>query len=167
MDLAWLPRLSLLSHLEMSYVDLCSVRDWFVSVNMLPSLKVLRLSFCGLNGTMSATISISNLTHLEILDMSGNNFYTSLKHAWFWNLKSLKELYLSGSSWIGSIPSDLANMTALQVIDLTGNQLVGLIPEKLGNLCNLTRMRFGGNNIGSSIGEFMGRLPKCSWNTLQ
>ncbi|VAI63275.1 unnamed protein product [Triticum turgidum subsp. durum] len=165
--LAWLPRLSLLRHLDMTYVDLGSARDWFQSVNMLPSLKVLGLSGCGLNSTMSASISLSNLTHLEVLDMSGNNFYTSLKHAWFWNLKSLKELYLSGSSWIGSIPSDLANMTALQVIDLTGNQLVGLIPEKLGNLCNLTRMRFSGNNIGSSIGEFMRRLPKCSWNTLQ
>ncbi|KAF7087066.1 hypothetical protein CFC21_090286 [Triticum aestivum] len=116
---------------------------------------------------MSASISLSNLTHLEVLDMSGNNFYTSLKHAWFWNLKSLKELYLSYSNWIGSIPSDLANMTALQVIDLSANQLVGLIPEKLENLCNLTRMRFSGNNIGSSIGEFMRRLPKCSWNTLQ
>ncbi|KAF7087065.1 hypothetical protein CFC21_090286 [Triticum aestivum] len=166
-DLAWLPRLSLLSHLDMSYVDLSSARDWFQMVNMLPSLKVLRLSDCGLNSTMSASISLSNLTHLEVLDMSGNNFYTSLKHAWFWNLKSLKELYLSYSNWIGSIPSDLANMTALQVIDLSANQLVGLIPEKLENLCNLTRMRFSGNNIGSSIGEFMRRLPKCSWNTLQ
>ncbi|XP_044415569.1 receptor-like protein EIX2 [Triticum aestivum] len=166
-DHAWLSRLSSLSHLDMSYVDLGSARDWFQSVNMLPSLKVLGLSGCGLNSTMSASISLSNLTHLEVLDMSGNNFYTSLKHAWFWNLKSLKELYLSYSSWIGSIPSDLANMTALQVIDLSGNQLVGLIPEKLGNLCNLTRMRFSRNNIGSSIGEFMRRLPKCSWNTLQ
>ncbi|VAI63296.1 unnamed protein product [Triticum turgidum subsp. durum] len=43
-DLAWLPRLSLLSHLDMSYVDLSSARDWFQMVNMLPSLKVLRLS---------------------------------------------------------------------------------------------------------------------------
>ncbi|XP_044415578.1 receptor-like protein EIX2 [Triticum aestivum] len=166
-DLAWLPRLSSLRHLDMSFADLGSARDWFRSVNMLPSLKVLGLSGCGLNSTMFASISLSNLTHLEVLHMSDNNFYTSLKHAWFWNLKSLKELYLSGSSWIGSIPSDLANMTALQVIDLSGNQLMGLIPEKLENLCNLTRMRFSGNNIGSSIGEFMRRLPKCSWNTLQ
>ncbi|KAF7081487.1 hypothetical protein CFC21_085425, partial [Triticum aestivum] len=165
--LAWLPRLSLLSHLDMSYVDLGSARDWFRSVNMLPSLKVLGLSHCGLNSTMSASISLSNLTHLEVLDMSGNNFYTSLKHAWFWNLKSLKELQLSGSGWVGSIPSDLANMTSLEVIDLSFNQLVGLLPNKLENLCNLTRMRFNYNNIGSSIGEFMGRLPKCSWNKLQ
>uniref|UniRef100_A0A453Q3X6 Disease resistance R13L4/SHOC-2-like LRR domain-containing protein n=1 Tax=Aegilops tauschii subsp. strangulata TaxID=200361 RepID=A0A453Q3X6_AEGTS len=166
-DLAWLPRLSLLRHLDMSRVDLSSARDWFQRrVNMLPSLKVLRLSGCGLSSTMSASVSLSNLTHLEVLDMS-NNFDTSLKHAWFWNLTGLKELHLGYSGLEGSIPSDLANMTALQVIDLSGNQLVGLIPEKLGNLCNLTRMRFSGNNIGSSIGEFMRRLPKCSWNTLQ
>ncbi|KAF7092173.1 hypothetical protein CFC21_094678 [Triticum aestivum] len=166
MDLAWFPRLSLLRHLDMSGVDLYSAGDWFQRVNMLPSLKVLRLSGCGLNSTMSASVSLSNLTHLEVLDMS-NNFDTSLKHAWFWNLTGLKELHLGYSGLEGSIPSDLANMTALQVIDLSGNQLVGLIPEKLGNLCNLTRMRFSGNNIGSSIGEFMRRLPKCSWNTLQ
>ncbi|VAI63276.1 unnamed protein product [Triticum turgidum subsp. durum] len=166
-DHAWLPRLSSLSHLDMSYVDLGSARDWFQSVNMLPSLKVLGLSGCRLNSTMSASISLSNLTHLEVLDMSGNNFYTSLKHAWFWNLIGLKELDLSDSGWKGSIPSDLANMSSLQVIDFSFNQLVGLLPNKLGNLCNLTIMRFSGNNIGSSIGEFMRRLPKCSWNTLQ
>ncbi|XP_044415393.1 receptor-like protein EIX2 [Triticum aestivum] len=166
-DLAWLPRLSLLRYLDMSFVDLGSARDWFRSVNMLPSLKVLRLSFCGLNGTMSASISLFNLTHLKFLDMTYNTFHTSLRHAWFWNLTGLKELYLSDSSLEGSIPSDLANMASLQVIDFSWNNLVGLIPTKIENLCNLTRMRFDGNNIGSSIGEFMGRLPKCSRNTLQ
>ncbi|KAF7087071.1 hypothetical protein CFC21_090291 [Triticum aestivum] len=168
-DLTWLPRLSLLSHLDMSVVDLSSARDWFQKVNMLPSLKVLRLSDCALNGIVSASISISNLTHLEILDISGNNFRASLKHAWFWNLTCLKELHLSGSGWEESIPSDLANMTSLQVIDFSrnSNDLVGLIPNKLENLCNLTRLWFSGNNVGSSVGEFMGRLPKCSWNTLQ
>ncbi|XBI50328.1 hypothetical protein VPH35_113752 [Triticum aestivum] len=166
-DLAWLPRLSLLSHLDMSIVDLSSVRCLFHMVKMLHSLKVLCLSECELNGTMFASISLSNLTHLEVLDMSSNNFHTSLKHAWFWNLKSLKALQLSWSGWVGSIPSDLANMTSLQVIDLSFNQLVGLIPNKIEFLCNLTRMRFDGNNIDSNIREFMGRLPKCSWTTLQ
>ncbi|VAI51691.1 unnamed protein product [Triticum turgidum subsp. durum] len=167
LDLAWLPRLSLLRHLDMSYVDLGSARDWFQRVNMLPFLKVLRMSDCGLNGTVSASISISNLTHLEVLDMSGNTFHTSLKHAWFWNLTGLKELHLSDSGLEGSIPSDLANMASLQVIDFSWNNLVGLIPKKLENLCNLASMRFSGNNIGLSLEEFMERLPKCSWNTLQ
>ncbi|KAE8804081.1 LRR receptor-like serine/threonine-protein kinase GSO1 [Hordeum vulgare] len=166
-DLAWLPRLSLLSHLDMSGVDLSSARDWFQMVNMLPSLKVLYLQFCGVNSILSGSIPHSNLTGLEVLDMSVNNFHTSLKHAWFWNLTDLKELHLSYSGLEGSIPSDLAYMTSLQVIDFSANDLVGLIPNKLENLCNLTRMRFDGNKIGSSIGEFMGRLPKCSWNTLQ
>ncbi|XP_044954198.1 receptor-like protein EIX2 [Hordeum vulgare subsp. vulgare] len=166
-DLAWLPRLSLLSHLDMSGVDLSSARDWFQMVNMLPSLKVLHLSDCGLNSTVSGSIPHSNLTNLEVLDMSENNFHTSLKHAWFWNLTGLKELHLSDSGLEGSIHSDLAYMTSLQVIDFSWNNLVGLIPNKLENLCNLTRIKFNGNNIGSSIGEFMGRLPKCSWNTLQ
>ncbi|XBI50334.1 hypothetical protein VPH35_113757 [Triticum aestivum] len=167
-NLAWLPRLSSLVHLDMSGVDLSSAEDWLETVNMLPSLKVLRLSFCELNLPVSASMSHSNLTHVEILDLSYNKFYTnSLKHAWFWNLISLKELYLQDSGLEGAIPSNLANMTSLQVIDFSGNNLVGLIPNKLDNLCNLTIMRFSGINTGSSIGEFMERLPKCAWHTLQ
>ncbi|XBI50327.1 hypothetical protein VPH35_113751 [Triticum aestivum] len=167
-NFAWLPRLSSLVHLDMSFVDLSSAEDWLQTVNMLPSLKVLRLSFCELNLPVSASMSLSNLTHVEILDLSYNKFYTnSLKRAWFWNLISLKELYLQDSGLEGAIPSNLANMTSLQVIDFSGNNLVGLIPNKLDNLCNLTIMRFSGINTGSSIGEFMERLPKCAWHTLQ
>ncbi|XP_044415391.1 receptor-like protein EIX2 [Triticum aestivum] len=91
-NLAWLPRLSSLSHLDMSGVDLSFSKDWQM-VNMLPSLKVLCLSSCELNLPVSASMSHSNLTHVEILDLSYNKLYTnSLKHAWFWNLTSLEEL---------------------------------------------------------------------------
>ncbi|KAF7081488.1 hypothetical protein CFC21_085426 [Triticum aestivum] len=166
-DLAWVSGLSLLRHIDMSIVDLSSGGDWFQRVNMLPSLKVLRLFHCGLNSTMSASISLSNLTHLEVLDMSDNTFHASLKHAWFWNLTGLKELHLRYSRLEGSIPTDLANMASLQVIDFSGNDLVGLAPKNSENLCNLRIMRFNSNNIGSSLGGFMERLPKCSWNTLQ
>jgi Leucine-rich repeat (LRR) protein len=76
-DLAWLPRLSLLSYLDMSDVNLSSVRDWIHTVNMFPSLTVLRLSDCGLSTiTVSAgstlQYSMPNLTHLEVLDLSIN-----------------------------------------------------------------------------------------------
>uniref|UniRef100_A0A8R7QI20 Disease resistance R13L4/SHOC-2-like LRR domain-containing protein n=1 Tax=Triticum urartu TaxID=4572 RepID=A0A8R7QI20_TRIUA len=136
-------------------------------VNTLSSLKVLRLADCGLNNTVSAT-SKSNLTHLEVLDLSSNLFNTSLEHNWFlWDLTSLKELYLVGCDWHGPIPEELGNMTSLEVIDLSVNDLVGLIPSNLQNLCNLKVLRLVEINIGASIGEFMDRLPRCSWSTLQ
>jgi hypothetical protein len=165
-DLAWLPRLSLLSNLDMSFVSLRAVRDWVHIVSMFSSLKVLRLADCGLTSTVSAT-SKSNLTHLQILDLSGNLFNTTLKRSWFWDLTNLKELYLSSCGWSGSIPQELGNMTSLQVIDFSYNDLVGLIPGNLQDLCNLKVPRFEWNNINAGIGEFMDRLPRCSWRTIQ
>jgi Leucine-rich repeat (LRR) protein len=72
-DLPWLSRLSLLNSLSMSGVDLSSVRDWVHKVNMLPALKTLSLSRCGLNTTVSA-LNPLNLTQLQILDLSFNEF---------------------------------------------------------------------------------------------
>ncbi|VAI00636.1 unnamed protein product [Triticum turgidum subsp. durum] len=166
-DLAWLSRLSLLSYVDMSGVDLLAVRDWFHMVNMLSSLRVLRLANCGLTRTVSAT-SKSNLTHLQVLDLSSNSFDATLEHNWFfWDLTSLKELHLSHCEWHGPIPEQLANMTSLEVIDFSANDLVGLIPSNLENLCSLKVLNFDDNNIDVSIGEFMDRLPWCSWSTLQ
>uniref|UniRef100_A0ACD5UJB6 Uncharacterized protein n=1 Tax=Avena sativa TaxID=4498 RepID=A0ACD5UJB6_AVESA len=170
-DLAWLPRMSSLSYLDMSWVDLSSVRNWFHTVNMMPSLMVLRLSSCGLNTSTKSAGSIfrsmSNLTHLEVLDLSINSFTTSLKHAWFWNLTGLKELHLSNCGWNESIPDELRDMKYLQVIDLSENDLEGLLPNNLQDLCNLKVLMLSSNNINASITEFIGRLPRCSWNTLQ
>uniref|UniRef100_M0V529 Uncharacterized protein n=1 Tax=Hordeum vulgare subsp. vulgare TaxID=112509 RepID=M0V529_HORVV len=167
-DLAWLERLQSLSHLDISDVDLSAVHDWVYMVNMLSSLRVLRLANCGLNNTaVSASTSQSNLTHLQVLHLSFNVFITSLEQSWFWDITSLKELYLESSYQHGYIPEELGNMTSLKVIDFAHNNLVGLIPTNLQNLCSLEVLLFGGTNINASIGEFMDRLPRCSWSTIQ
>ncbi|KAM3214202.1 hypothetical protein ACQJBY_066573 [Aegilops geniculata] len=166
-DLAWLKHLPLLSYLDMSFVDLSRVHDWVYMVNPLCSLKLLRLVDCGLTSIVSAT-SKSNLTRLEVIDLSFNSFNTSLEHNWFfWDLTSLKQLDFHDCEWHGSIPGQLGNMTSLQVMNFHGNYLVGLIPSNLENLCNLKVMNFEYNNINASIGEFMNRLPRCSWTKIQ
>ncbi|KAF7047015.1 hypothetical protein CFC21_055994 [Triticum aestivum] len=165
-DLAWLKHLPLLRNLDMSDVDLSHVQDWVYLLNMHSSLIVLRLVDCGLTSTMSAT-SKSNLTHLEVLDLSCNSFNTTLEHYWFWDLTGLKKLHLGVCDWHGRIPKELGNMTSLQVIDLGFNYLVGLIPSNLQNSCNLKVLIFEYNNINASIEEFMDRLPRCSWSTIQ
>ncbi|VAI63990.1 unnamed protein product [Triticum turgidum subsp. durum] len=165
-DVAWLSRLSLLSNLDMTKVDLSHVRGWVHMVSMLASLKMLRLAHCGLTSTMPAT-SKSNLTHLQVLDISGNMFNTSLEHNWFGDLTSLEELYLSSCDWHGSIPDELGNMTSLQVIDFSFNDLVRLIPSNLEKLCNLEVLHFDESNINASIGEFMDGLPRCSLSTIR
>uniref|UniRef100_A0A0D3HFT4 non-specific serine/threonine protein kinase n=1 Tax=Oryza barthii TaxID=65489 RepID=A0A0D3HFT4_9ORYZ len=169
-DLSWLPRLTFLRHVDMADVDLSSVRDWVHMVNMLPDLRVLRLSNCGLNHTVSK-LPHSNLTSLEVLDISSNPFYdTSLHYNWFWDLTRLEELYLS-DAWLapaGPIPDRLGNMSALRVLDLSFNSIVGLFPKTLlEKMCNLQVLRMDGNNINADIREFMQRLPMCSWNSLE
>uniref|UniRef100_A0A0D9YBD3 non-specific serine/threonine protein kinase n=1 Tax=Oryza glumipatula TaxID=40148 RepID=A0A0D9YBD3_9ORYZ len=169
-DLSWLPRLTFLRHVDMTDVDLSSVRDWVHMVNMLPALQVLRFSECGLNHTVSK-LSHSNLTNLEVLDLSFNQFYyTPLQHNWFWDLTSLEELYLSEHAYLapaGPIPDRLGNMSALRVLDLSCSSIVGLFPKSLENMCNLQVLRMDGNNIDADIREFMQRLPMCSWNSLE
>lgn len=168
-DLSWLHRLSLLRHLDVSRVLVRrSGRDWINHVNMLPNLTVLRLSECGLSSTVS-TLSHSNLTNLEVLDLSGNEFGTSLQHNWFWGLTGLKELRLSGCHWsAGQIPDALGNMTSLEVIDLSANYLLlGNIPAGLENLCNLQVLDLDWVNVNGDLTKLMERLPKCSWNKLR
>ncbi|BAD52996.1 HcrVf1 protein-like [Oryza sativa Japonica Group] len=169
-DLSWLPRLTFLRHVDMTDVDLSSVRDWVHMVNMLPALQVLRLSECGLNHTVSK-LSHSNLTNLEVLDLSFNQFsYTPLRHNWFWDLTSLEELYLSEYAWFAPaepIPDRLGNMSALRVLDLSYSSIVGLFPKTLENMCNLQVLLMDGNNIDADLREFMERLPMCSLNSLE
>ncbi|XP_066392305.1 receptor-like protein EIX2 [Miscanthus floridulus] len=70
-DLSWLPHLSSLKCLVMDYVDLSSIWDWVHIVNMLPNLKVLSLSDCGLNlNSTVSTVSHSNLSRLVVLDLT-------------------------------------------------------------------------------------------------
>ncbi|KAL6882043.1 hypothetical protein ACP4OV_011515 [Aristida adscensionis] len=165
LDLLWLPRLSSLKTLCMSWVDLGSAMNWVRMVNMLPNLKVLSLSECGLRSTVS-TLSHPNLTHIEVLNLSGNPFSSSLQNSWFWGLSTIKQLLLGESGWSGHIPDALGNMSSLEVLSLYGNSKLGNIPATLENLCNLQLLDFSSNNI-NDMAEFMERLPKCSWSKLQ
>lgn len=165
-DLSWLMGLPFLSYLDLSTVDLSSERNWVHTVNKLPSLLVLILSECGVNSTVS-TLSHSNLTHLEVLDLTSNWFSSPLARNWFWDLTTLKKLFLYDCAWSGPIPDALGNMSALESIDLHDTDLLGNIPTTMKNLCNLQELNLYNININSFISELMERLPKCSWNKLR
>jgi hypothetical protein len=89
MDISWLAGLSVLEYLDMSTVNLSTVVDWTHLVNMIPSMKVLRLSSCSL---LSANQSLPhiNLTNLEELDLSENIFDHPMASSWVWNMTSLQ-----------------------------------------------------------------------------
>ncbi|XP_047043909.1 receptor-like protein EIX2, partial [Lolium rigidum] len=154
-DLSWLPRLSLLKYLDMSYVDLSATIDWVETVNMLASLEVLRLSWCSLNNT-GHFVSRSNLSHLKILDISFNTIETSFDAiSWVWDATRLEYLNLEDTGIHGVLPTRLANLSSLQVIQLSGNHLKGMIPDTLTSLCSLRVFELTRNDLEGDITEFI------------
>jgi len=150
----------------MSMVNLSTIVDWPHVVNMIPSMKVLRLNFCSL---LSANQSLPhiNLTNLERLDLSGNIFDHPMASSWLWNLTGLQYISLEFNYFYGQVPDALGDMTSLQVLDLSGNQNMGIMTTSLKKLCNLTVLDLSFCFSNGNIKELLERMPQCYVNKLQ
>ena len=67
-------------------------------------------------------------------------------------------LRMSSEGIVGTIPSELGNLSNLQGLSLWGNRLTGGIPEELGNLANLRGLDLSGNQLTGEIPPELGRL---------
>ncbi|KAM0887182.1 hypothetical protein ACQ4PT_029226 [Festuca glaucescens] len=167
-DISWLARLQSLEHLNMASVNLSGVDDWFHTVNALPNLGVLVLSFCNLNmSNAPSSLVHHNLTVLEELDLSGNHLNSLSAPNWFWDVISLKSLNLAHCELSGTFPDELGNLTLLETLDISSNHINGMMPGTLQNMCNLISLSLSGNNISGDIREVIDRIPSCSWKNLQ
>jgi Leucine-rich repeat (LRR) protein len=165
-DITWLSRLTSLVHLDMSSVNLSTIVHWLPVMNMLPTLKFLRLSFCQLRSSPDS-LDLSNLTSLETLHLAYNQFHKRSTPNWFWDLTSIKYLDISKNGFYGPFPDAIGNMTSIVELLLSDNNIVGMIPSNMKNLCNLEGLASSANNINGSITELLHRLPSCSRNKLQ
>ncbi|KAF7076859.1 hypothetical protein CFC21_081462 [Triticum aestivum] len=165
-DISWLTHLPLLEHLDMSYINLSSIADWPLVVNKIPSLELLYLSECSLSSA-NQSLTHLNLTNLQYLDLSGNDFGHPIASGWFWNLTSLKYLGLASTSLYGPFPDALANMSSLQRLESSymGNKATMTVDLK--NLCDLEYLSIGGSLSSGKITEFLDKLPRCSSNRLR
>jgi hypothetical protein len=91
-DISWLLNLPL-RYLSMESVDLSSVADWAHVVNMIPSLKVLRLADCSLTSANQSLMHL-NLTNLETLHLYGNYMDHAVASCWFW-----ADFFIWSNSW--------------------------------------------------------------------
>jgi Leucine-rich repeat (LRR) protein len=164
-SLEWLVGFPSLRYLNLGDVNLEKVPDWLHSVNMLPSLVELHLVGCGL-ASLPHSVSSNNLTFLSVLDLSYNNFNSSIPH-WFSNVSRLSKINLANSLLRGAIPDGMGHLANLHSLKLAGNVLIGKIPNSFSNLCNLQALNLRYTNISGEVVEFLDGLSQCSNSSLE
>ncbi|XP_034690360.1 receptor-like protein EIX2 [Vitis riparia] len=180
-NLNWLSGISSLKYLDLGYVDLTeATTNWMQAVNMLPFLLELHLSGCELSHFPQYSNPFVNLTSILVIDLSENNFNTTLP-GWLFNISTLMDLYLNHATIKGPIPHvnllSLRNLVTLDLsfnyigsegielvnglsactnnsleeLNLGGNQVSGQLPDSLGLFKNLKSLDLSSNNI---VGPF-------------
>ena len=89
--------------------------------------------------------SISNLSNLTVLDLSGNQLSTLADS--ISNLSNLTRLYLRENQ-LSTLADSISNLSNLTVLDLTVNQL-STLADFISNLSNLTVLYLSGNQLST------------------
>ena len=117
-----------------------------------PRVTWLNLSVVDqLGGTIPATLS--NLTHLEVLDLQGNDLAGVIPD--LSDLTQLRPLYLGGNNLTGLIPTTLSDLTHLAYLSLNNNDLAGVIPD-LSDLTQLRSLHLYNNDLTSPLPDLSG-----------
>ncbi|XP_021296150.1 putative receptor-like protein kinase At3g47110 [Herrania umbratica] len=127
------------------------------------NLRKLLLAGNSLTGTLR--LSIHNLSSLEMIEMSMNNFSVSLEAIIGHPFPNLRYFSIGRNQLIGTIPRSISNMSNLEIFDIGWNGIDGSVPNNLGNLKNLQQFMIAGNNLGNgNIGDldFLSSLSNCS-----
>ncbi|XVE84706.1 hypothetical protein DITRI_Ditri17bG0034800 [Diplodiscus trichospermus] len=95
-------------------IDCCSWKG--VTCDAQGHVIGLDLNYKNLSGSFH---SVSNLSHLQHLNLAGNNFITSLFPYKFEGLPNLTHLNLSDSCFHGQIPMEISYLTRLVSLDLS------------------------------------------------
>ncbi|RWR91841.1 putative leucine-rich repeat receptor-like protein kinase [Cinnamomum micranthum f. kanehirae] len=139
--LDWLSGPSFLQYLDMGSVNLSMAADWQSSINMLPSILNLHLSYCQLPN-ISTSLPHLNLTSLSTLDLSEN--------------------------WLGpQLPTWVFNSSRLVSLDLHYNDFSYPISTALGNLCNLQILKLRENHFNGEINRFKESFKGCIKSNLE
>ncbi|KAJ9697344.1 hypothetical protein PVL29_009241 [Vitis rotundifolia] len=162
-NLDWLSHLPLLTHFDLSGVNLSKAIHWPQAINKMPSLTELYLSYTQLPPIIP-TISISPINSsasLAVLDLSENGLTSSI-YPWLFNFSThLVHLSLSHNDLNGSIPDAFGNMTSLAYLDLSSNQLDGEIPKSFS--ISLVHLDLSWNRLHGSIPDAFGNMTTLAY----
>jgi len=133
-----------------------------VECTTTPPFRVNGLNLTGQSLSGQISSSLGDLTFLNYLDLSNNNFFGPLPL--LGRLQQLQILYLNNNNLSEIIPDDLTNCSNLTALDLSLNLLVGSIPPKLGLLANLVYLNLRSNQLEGSIPGELGQLKLTTLN---
>ncbi|XP_006663115.1 probable LRR receptor-like serine/threonine-protein kinase At3g47570 [Oryza brachyantha] len=116
--------------------------------NLSSQLTWFSLSANKLTGTLPA--NLSNLTGVEVLDISDNQLHNAIPES-IMMMENLQWLVLSGNSLSGSIPSNTAVLRNAVNLFLDSNKFSGSIPKDIGNLTKLENLLLHDNHLTSNV----------------
>ncbi|RVW24454.1 Receptor like protein 30 [Vitis vinifera] len=154
------PHLGNLSQLR--YLDLFGgVYPMRVSnLNWLSGLSSLNTLIWGIHFPQYSNPFV-NLTSVSVIDLSNNNFNTTLP-GWLFNISTLMDLYLIGATIKGPIPHvNLRCLRNLVILDLSYNSIGSEGIELVNGLSTCTnnsleRLNLGGNQFGGQLPDSLG-----------
>ncbi|KAJ1413967.1 Leucine-rich repeat [Sesbania bispinosa] len=157
-ELEWVSHLHNLRYLDLSNMNLSRAVDWLSSISKIPSLSQLHLHDCFLPQVNLKSIPhLNSSTSLKILDLSTNNFNSSMLSRVVNISKVLTDFYFSHNS-LHNITDGLANMTSLQYLDLSFNELEGNLPKSFQSLHQLKWLGLNFNRLSGQLSDFIGQL---------
>ncbi|KAK2447516.1 receptor protein EIX2 [Trifolium repens] len=108
--------------------------------------------------------SLNNLTYLNHLDLSYNNFQGVPIPEFFGSLNKLNYLDLSNANFSGMIPTQLGNLSNLHYLDLSYNYFEGVpIPKFIGSLNMLSYLDLSHANFSGMIPIHLGNLSNLHY----
>ena len=160
-NLRWVSRVPSLKYLNLNFVTINRETPWLQQLTMLPSLVVLGLRGCSLDG-ISPSLGYVNFTSLAVLDISFNHFDSFPK--WFFNLSSsVSYMDLTANFLRGQIPATMVHFQHLEILRLGINLLTGSIPEWIGQYKHLKHLCLYGNFLSGPIPAAVGNLSSLTF----
>ncbi|KAJ3669569.1 hypothetical protein LUZ60_011519 [Juncus effusus] len=122
------------------------------SFGSLSNLQFLNLGRNLFSGVVHPS-TFSNLTQLELLDLSNNPSMESELPQEIGKLQNLKRVYLQNSGFYGEVPQTFLGLSQIEVLDLSQNNLAGEIPLSFGT--GFKNLQF----LDLSQNKFFGPFP--------
>ncbi|KAL8252283.1 hypothetical protein R6Q59_035976, partial [Mikania micrantha] len=108
-------------------------------------LEILDLSYNNFIGGIPSVIN--SLASLKVVSFAGNALNGSLKNDGFCKLKNLHELDLSSNIFDGKLPECFNRLSSLQFFDISSNQFTGVLMPLITNLTSLEYVDFSSNKF--------------------